>query len=117
MKWGPEHPLLLHQQQQQEQQQQQQQHYLDPGRLTSALQILTTVTRPRDDSQDSHTNNHDSFIEQQQQQVDSSLPPLGKTIVASDNEVSNGFVKEGRRLPYVFEATESGEQKKIYFFA
>jgi hypothetical protein len=30
------------------------------------------------------------------------------TIVASDNEVANGFVKDGRRLPYVFEASESG---------
>lgn len=32
----------------------------------------------------------------------------GKTIVASDNEVSNGFVKDGKMLPYVFEANESG---------
>ena len=32
-----------------------------------------------------------------------------RTIVASDNEVSNGFVKDGKRLPYVCEATESGK--------
>ena len=32
-----------------------------------------------------------------------------KTIVAADNEVSNGFVKSGRSLPYVFEANESGK--------
>ncbi len=32
-----------------------------------------------------------------------------RTIVASDNEVSNGFVKDGKRLPYVFEANESGK--------
>ena len=31
-----------------------------------------------------------------------------KTIVASDADVSNGFVKSGRSLPYVFEASESG---------
>ena len=31
-----------------------------------------------------------------------------KTIVASDSDVSNGFVKCGRSLPYVFEATETG---------
>jgi len=33
---------------------------------------------------------------------------LGKTIVESDNAVSNGFVKDGKMLPYVFEANESG---------
>ena len=38
-----------------------------------------------------------------------------RTIVAADNEVSNGFVKSGtgKSLPYVFEANESG--KWIYF--
>jgi hypothetical protein len=33
----------------------------------------------------------------------------GKTIVASDSDVSNGFVMCGRSLPYVFEANESGK--------
>jgi hypothetical protein len=33
---------------------------------------------------------------------------LSRTIIASDNEVSNGFVKDGKRLPYVFEASEPG---------
>ena len=33
----------------------------------------------------------------------------GKTIVASDSDVSNGFVKDGKMLPYVFEANEAGE--------
>ncbi|CAB4059067.1 unnamed protein product [Lepeophtheirus salmonis] len=35
-----------------------------------------------------------------------------RTIVASDNDVSNGFVKDGKALPYVFEATESGLRKR-----
>jgi len=35
-----------------------------------------------------------------------------KTIVASDSDVSNGFVKCGRSLPYVFEATETGVRKR-----
>jgi len=35
-----------------------------------------------------------------------------KTIVASDADVSNGFVKSGRSLPYVFEASESGIRKR-----
>ena len=40
----------------------------------------------------------------------SSPPSPGpKTIVASDGEVSNGFVKDGQRLPYVFEASDSGK--------
>ena len=39
----------------------------------------------------------------------SSPPSPGpRTIVASDGEVSNGFVKDGQRLPYVFEASDSG---------
>ena len=40
----------------------------------------------------------------------SSPPSPGpRTIVASDGEVSNGFVKDGQRLPYVFEASDSGK--------
>jgi len=41
-------------------------------------------------------------------------PPPGatKTIVASDSDVSNGFVKDGRSLPYVFEASETGVRKR-----
>ncbi len=39
---------------------------------------------------------------------------IGKTIVASDNDVTNGFVKDGKMLPYVFEANESG-MKKVQF--
>ena len=39
---------------------------------------------------------------------------IGKTIVASDNDVTNGFVKDGKMLPYVFEANESGKHKKKY---
>ena len=35
--------------------------------------------------------------------------PGPKTIVAADGEVSNGFVKDGQRLPYVFEASDSGK--------
>ena len=34
--------------------------------------------------------------------------PGPRTIVAADGEVSNGFVKDGQRLPYVFEASDSG---------
>ena len=40
---------------------------------------------------------------------------MGKTIVASDNDVTNGFVKDGKMLPYVFEANESGNLSKFTF--
>lgn len=40
---------------------------------------------------------------------------IGKTIVASDNDVTNGFVKDGKMLPYVFEANESGEKKTLQY--
>ena len=33
----------------------------------------------------------------------------GKTIVSPDSDVSNGFVKDGKMLPYVFEANEAGK--------
>ena len=32
----------------------------------------------------------------------------GKTIISPDSDVSNGFVKDGKMLPYVFEANEAG---------
>ena len=38
----------------------------------------------------------------------------GKTIVSPDSDVSNGFVKDGKMLPYVFEANEAG--KYLSFF-
>lgn len=44
-----------------------------------------------------------------QQVVEHNDHSATRTIVAADNEVSNGFVKDGKSLPYVFEATESGK--------
>ena len=45
------------------------------------------------------------------------LPPsIGRAVVASDNDVSNGFVKDGKMLPYVFEANDAGKQLLILFF-
>ncbi len=60
-----------------------------------------------------HPHYH-SVTLQQQQQLHSHPNLIGKTIVASDNDVTNGFVKDGKMLPYVFEANESG--KKILSF-
>jgi hypothetical protein len=62
---------------------------------------------------------HHQPQQQQQQQHHHHHPGvMGKTIVASDNDVTNGFVKDGKMLPYVFEANESGKQffhKKFIF--
>ena len=86
------------------------------GPQINALQVVSeALDIPQDE--------HDEEISQQ--------PPLGggdegglppstpfsfgnKTIVAADNEVSNGFVKSGRSLPYVFEANESGKLFKKF---
>ena len=38
----------------------------------------------------------------------------GKTIVSPDSDVSNGFVKDGKMLPYVFEANEAGKSTLEY---
>ena len=42
-----------------------------------------------------------------EQQVDDYAQHCG--VVMSENEVTNGFVKDGSSLPYIFETTESGK--------
>jgi hypothetical protein len=61
-----------------------------------------------DDDDDDNGGSDDGPCQPAQQQT---MPAhlIGKTIVASDNDVTNGFVKDGKMLPYVFEATESGQ--------
>jgi hypothetical protein len=65
-----------------------------------------------DDVDDGDDDDADDDIADVQQPLQPVLRPhpglVGKTIVASDNDVTNGFVKDGKMLPYVFEATESG---------
>ena len=41
--------------------------------------------------------------------VSCSTPQFTGTVMASDAEVSNGFVKNGTSLPYVIETNKSGE--------
>ena len=38
--------------------------------------------------------------------------PAPTTVMASDVDVSNGFVKNGTSLPYIIETNKSGETKK-----
>jgi hypothetical protein len=67
-----------------------------------------------DDDDDDHNNNNNNNGNPKQsfQHVRQSAMPaglIGKTIVAPNDDVTNGFVKDGKMLPYVFEASETGE--------
>jgi hypothetical protein len=127
----------------------QHQYFIDgPGRLTSALQLISSAIgasaaggggnptphpahsasasaaialsadvsrspseeRCYDDDVDD-ASNENSFDVSTVQRYNGSDITSSRTIIASDSEVSNGFVKDGKRLPYVFEATESGTKK------
>lgn len=120
-------------------QQQQQQYFIDgPGRMTSALQLLpppsssssslsavpnvsySNLTINPKIEQEEEEEHQDYAIRQTASELYSSDPdfansfvtPMANTIVASDNEASNGFVRDGRKLPYVFEANDSGTRKR-----
>ena len=66
--------------------------------------------QPQPPQQQQHFQTVSLHPQQQQQQPQIGTHPslIGKTIVASDNDVTNGFVKDGKMLPYVFEANEAG---------
>ena len=42
-----------------------------------------------------------------------SSPLITRAVVANDTDVSNGFVKDGKTLPYVFEANDAGESATV----
>eukprot|EP00096_Caligus_rogercresseyi_P002369 TRINITY_DN1448_c0_g1_i1.p1 TRINITY_DN1448_c0_g1~~TRINITY_DN1448_c0_g1_i1.p1 ORF type:complete len:481 (-),score=134.47 TRINITY_DN1448_c0_g1_i1:720-2162(-) len=80
-----------------------------PGRLTSALETLNSSS-PGDRPQIPKERQITTPINLK---LSNALAATTcRTIVASDNDVSNGFVKDGKALPYVFEATESGLRKR-----
>ena len=37
-------------------------------------------------------------------------------VVMSENEVTNGFVKDGSSLPYIFETNDSGKLSQTFIF-
>ncbi len=100
-----------------------------PTRLTSALQVVTNALASAEQQQqfqydkqqqeqeeleqdykddEQHYEQHEQHSEQQNSTYN--IPTLaGQTVVATDSDVSNGFVKSGRSLPYVFEANELGK--------
>ena len=77
----------------------------------NARNALQVVSEALDISQQEHEQKHP--ISEAEAEVEQQL----KTIVASDSDVSNGFVKCGRSLPYVFEATETGTSLKFQICA
>ena len=81
------------------------------GPQINALQVVSeALDIPHDDHDDENSHlvgDHDGGHDGQPPSIPFSFG--NKTIVAADNEVSNGFVKSGRSLPYVFEANESGK--------
>ncbi len=100
------------------------------SRLTSALQVVTNALASAEQqvyNHDNHDNHEQSTTDDQpyddhyddDEELDEpDNPPsihlpnnLGgqTTVVATDSDVSNGFVKSGRSLPYVFEANELGK--------
>ena len=37
-------------------------------------------------------------------------------MLMSENEVTNGFVKDGSSLPYIFETNESGKESILFYY-
>ena len=86
-------------------------HHIDAGVASEARNALQVVSEALDIQNEHEQQQQQKQIQPQnlasasdQDEVEQQL----KTIVASDSDVSNGFVKCGRSLPYVFEATETG---------
>ena len=73
--------------------------------LMSALQMQQHPQPQQPQPQPQTTSEQDDVGDNQYER----LASTSKTIVTSDDEVSNGFVKDGKRLPYVFEANETGQ--------
>ena len=75
----------------------------------NALQVVSEALDMQNQQQE-----HEKIINEE---VSTEVEQQLKTIVASDSDVSNGFVKCGRSLPYVFEATETGTSLKFQICA
>jgi len=110
--------------------------HIDSGPVRNALQVISeALDIPQQQEQEHDEDSNVSYIDNSPPGSDAttqhllSEPPTRdhspyninaaqaggnttKTIVASDADVSNGFVKSGRSLPYVFEASESGIRKR-----
>lgn len=100
--------------------------HIDSGPRINALQVVSEaldIPQQQDEEDSCHDGSQDPTVAHfggpgphppTESAADLTSPPSSatKTIVASDSDVSNGFVKAGRSLPYVFEASESGVRKR-----
>ena len=88
--------------------------HIDSGPRINALQVISEALDipQQQDDEDSCQDNGQHLLNSDTP-YNSSTASTTKTIVASDGDVSNGFVKSGRSLPYVFEASESGNNFAI----
>lgn len=89
--------------------------HIDSGPRINALQVVSeALDIPQQQDEDSCLGSNSaettSTISFSSASGGSGPPTTTKTIVASDSDVSNGFVKSGRSLPYVFEASETGKE-------
>ena len=85
-------------------------HNIDGPQINALQMVSEALDIPQDEPED---ENSQFDVDEGRCQPPSSTPFTfgNRTIVAADNEVSNGFVKSGtgKSLPYVFEANESGK--------
>jgi len=89
--------------------------HIDSGPRINALQVISEaldIPQQQDDEDSCQDSNQGQNLLNSDNLYNSSSASTTKTIVASDGDVSNGFVKSGRSLPYVFEASESGIRKR-----
>ena len=87
-------------------------HHIDDAGVAgpNARNALQVVSEALDMQTNSGQQEHETPVDISEEVNAAEVEQQLKTIVASDSDVSNGFVKCGRSLPYVFEATETGKQ-------
>ena len=85
-------------------------HHIDDAGVAgpNARNALQVVSEALDMQTNSGQQEHETPVVISEEVNAAEVEQQLKTIVASDSDVSNGFVKCGRSLPYVFEATETG---------
>jgi len=89
-------------------------HHIDDAGVAgpNARNALQVVYEALDMQTNSGQQEHETPVVISEEVNSAEVEQQLKTIVASDSDVSNGFVKCGRSLPYVFEATETGVRKR-----
>ena len=88
-------------------------HNIDGPQINALQMVSEALDIPQQDDMPEDENSQFDVVDEGGRSQPPSTPFTfgNRTIVAADNEVSNGFVKSGtgKSLPYVFEANESGK--------